>query len=105
MGKAKLGEAKSDACYRRLKILKKTIKVKVLYWAQAREAAGKKEEYYTIQKGSSVEDLIEDILERHPSLGSMKSIVRIAVNGQMITDNEELKDGDIVAILPPFAGG
>jgi molybdopterin synthase sulfur carrier subunit len=30
---------------------------------------------------------------------------RIALNKEMLTENTKLKDGDEVALLPPFAGG
>lgn len=81
------------------------IRVKVLYWAQAKEAAGSKEEYYELKEGERIEELIEKILERHPALGSISKSVRIAINGEIISNSSYLKEGDVVALLPPFAGG
>jgi molybdopterin converting factor subunit 1 len=80
-------------------------RVKVLYWAQAKEVAGKREEYYELKEGERVEALIEKILEKHPALGSISKSVRIAVNGEIISNSGNLKEGDVVALLPPFAGG
>jgi molybdopterin synthase sulfur carrier subunit len=43
------------------------------------------------------------MLEAYPALA--KYTFRIAVNQQMIKANQELNDNDVVAFLPPFAGG
>jgi len=43
------------------------------------------------------------MLEKYPLLA--KYTFRIAVNQQMIKDNRKLQDNDVVAFLPPFAGG
>ena len=43
------------------------------------------------------------MLEKYPQLA--KYTFRIAVNQQMIKDNRKLHDNDVVAFLPPFAGG
>ncbi|MEM0118497.1 MAG: MoaD/ThiS family protein [Conexivisphaerales archaeon] len=81
------------------------IKVKVLFWAQAREIAGTGEEYYQLGYNSKIEELIEEILKKHPGLGNMKTSVRVAINGEMSSGSPKLKDGDVIALLPPFAGG
>jgi len=82
-----------------------SVRVRVLFWAQVKEVAGKSEEYYQVKEGSTVEQLIERILKRHPEIGKLSKSVRIAVNGELITDSHYLKEGDVIALLPPFAGG
>lgn len=82
-----------------------SIRVKVLYWAHAREVAGKREEIFILEKRGTISQLIEKVLKKHPGLASLHSSIRIAVNGELSRDSEVLKDGDEVALLPPVAGG
>ncbi len=54
----------------------------------------------------NMEDTIsmnEYILEQYPSLKN--KTYRIAVNRELVIERRELKDGDEIALLPPFAGG
>ena len=55
-------------------------------------------------------DLVQDtdqlkqvLIQQYPGLKMAKFF--IAVNQQMIQENTLLKNGDIVALMPPFSGG
>jgi len=48
-------------------------------------------------------ELIEFLIKAWPQLQSIK--YSIAVNKKTIHENTQLRDGDTVAILPPFSGG
>lgn len=41
--------------------------------------------------------------ETYPELSNMK--YRLAVDKQIVQENCKLKDGSVVAIMPPFSGG
>ncbi|WP_298301221.1 MoaD/ThiS family protein [Hydrotalea sp.] len=43
------------------------------------------------------------LCKKYPALQSVKYF--IAVNGKMIQENTPLKEGDTVALMPPFSGG
>ena len=47
--------------------------------------------------------LVEELKRQFPALGQAKFI--LAVDKQTITENTILKDGSVVALLPPFSGG
>ncbi len=81
------------------------IKVKVLYFAQARESAGTKEDEFELPSPASVDQLFSEVMNVHPELAKIKEIIRVLVNGRTVLGNEELRDGDRVALLPPVAGG
>ncbi|MBL7890772.1 MAG: MoaD/ThiS family protein [Bacteroidia bacterium] len=49
------------------------------------------------------ETLNKQLIEKYPKLKNMKYV--IAVYKELITSNTTLKNGDKVALLPPFAGG
>ena len=53
-----------------------------------------------VNDSASVNDLM---LSKFPALKNKKYI--IALNQQLVKDNQNLKDGDELAFLPPFAGG
>lgn len=52
---------------------------------------------------NSYNDLIHRILDEYPEL--IHYSYRIAVNSELVNEDPELKNGDEVAFLPPFAGG
>ncbi|MDG6979306.1 MAG: molybdopterin converting factor subunit 1 [Nitrososphaerota archaeon] len=81
------------------------IRVKVLYFAQAREAAGTGKEEVSLSEGSRVSDLVAASGKAHPGLQAMSRVVRLAVNEEVSGEGRVLEEGDTVAFLPPVAGG
>ncbi len=77
----------------------------VLYFAQAREAAGTGEEAINLPRPATIEAVLSQALKEHPALLKMKSSIRVAVNFELVDGGTELRDGDEVALLPPVAGG
>ncbi len=57
--------------------------------------------------GHRVKDLVGLLDARHPQIGELihKKKVLVSVNQEIAHEDTELKDGDEVALLPPFAGG
>lgn len=80
-------------------------RVTVLYFAQAREGAGTREERISVPSGSSVGDLLEIARRSHPKLAGMKTATKVALNEELAGGDETLRDGDVVALIPPVAGG
>ena len=81
------------------------IRVKVLYFGQAREAAGTGGEDLSLPTTSSVRNLVAQSIRSHGALQGMSKSMRIAVNEEIARDDDALADGDVVAFLPPVAGG
>lgn len=82
-----------------------TIRVKVLYFGMARDAAGSGEEQLTFSIPASVDDLLSEAEKRHGGLGRLRKLIRVAVNEELVNGRVSLHDGDVVAVLPPVAGG
>ncbi|RKS55726.1 molybdopterin synthase sulfur carrier subunit [Gillisia mitskevichiae] len=78
------------------------MKVNVKYFGAIAESAGKSEEVLDLEKGSSVKDLKNQQIKKYQIQDA--DSIQIAVN-QDLKNEVELKDGDEVAFLPPFAGG
>jgi molybdopterin converting factor subunit 1 len=82
-----------------------TIRVKLLYFGQARDASGKGEEEFNLPDRSSVKVLLGESSAAHAKIGAMRRSIQIAVNEEIAGPGQLLQDGDVVAFLPPVAGG
>ncbi len=52
----------------------------------------------------TVEDLRAEIIKSYPGFSTIKGFM-IAVNQEYATDDQQLNDGDEIAIIPPVSGG
>ena len=77
------------------------MKVKILFFGILQEAAGKQE--MIINDISDSENLQNHLISLIPGLKNYT--FRLAVNHEFIDSNCTLSEGDIVAVMPPFAGG
>lgn len=77
--------------------------IQVKYFGAIEEATGKKEEAFEVSDiRGSLDRLKTACHEKYPSLNELT--FQLAVN-QSLESGDQLKDGDEVAFLPPFAGG
>jgi len=81
--------------------------VKVRFFAIIKNLAGKEDAQFDVGGSIKLEDLIGMIEKDFPKVGEMLRAkkVLISVNQELGNDDMLVKDGDEVAILPPFAGG
>jgi molybdopterin synthase sulfur carrier subunit len=94
------------------------MKVEVKFFTSLREITGKKVDTLELQTSSTVDDLVT-LLSRiygkqfreyiYNKKGEVQEFLSFLVNGKNINNMQgfdtKLKDGDIVAILPPVGGG
>ncbi len=81
------------------------MKVRVLFFAQAREKSGQGQIEVDLPERSSVRDLLSRLERDHPGLGELKSHLAVAVNRRLAGPDEPIPDGAEVALLPPVSGG
>lgn len=83
-----------------------TIRVKVLFFAKARELAGCKESNIVLPVVLSATDLKDRLVEDY-NLESIKEVVILAVNEEFVEPQAEVKLGekDEIAVIPPLSGG
>jgi molybdopterin synthase sulfur carrier subunit len=75
-----------------------------MFFASLKEKAGLEREELELEEESSITDLLEALKEAHPVLkGDVKFL--IAVNGIRSKSEQKLREGDVVALLPPVSGG
>lgn len=77
------------------------MKIKILFFGSIGALAGKNE--MTLENISDVEKVKKHLATLLPDL--VNYTFRIALNQELIDGNPVLNDGDVLAIMPPFAGG
>jgi sulfur-carrier protein len=83
--------------------------VTVRYWAAAKQAAGVAEE---VLAAGTLAELLAAVLARHPAA---PALVGVLARSSFLIDGEQagnrppegvtLREGAVVEVLPPFAGG
>lgn len=81
------------------------IRVKMIYFAQAREAAGTKGEEFRLEGQPRIRTAVSRAFEVHPKLKRLEKALKVALNEEITQENVSLRDGDRVALLPPVVGG
>ncbi len=81
--------------------------VTVKYFATLKQMAGKDEDQFNIDEGTTLEQLSELIGQSLPQIGDMvrEKKVLISVNYDVVPLDTVVRDGDEIALLPPFSGG
>ena len=81
--------------------------VKVRFFAVLKGLVGKDEVSLKVEKGASLEQLLDTLQEEFPVLKEIlqEKRVLISVNQEVVERHCLIKDGDEIAFLPPFAGG
>ncbi len=79
--------------------------IKVLYFAALRHRVGLREESIVLDEGATVGDLLKKVATLHEPLQDKMGRIATAVNQEYASLDKPLHDGDVVALLPPVAGG
>ena len=80
------------------------MRVLVRLFASYREAAGVGRMELDLPTGATVRDVIAEIARRHPLIGEGRRVV-MARNRDYVTSEQQLAEGDEVALIPPVSGG
>jgi len=85
------------------------VSVTVRYWAAARSAAGVREE---VAAGVTVGDVLAEVRRRHADNDRFARVLAVCALllgdrplGSVGRDEVALAEGDVLEVLPPFAGG
>jgi molybdopterin converting factor subunit 1 len=80
--------------------------VRVLYFAGLRDVVGIAEESLELPADvRTVAALCDHLAARHRGYAERRGHVRVARNEAFAEGDERLADGDVVALIPPVAGG
>lgn len=75
--------------------------IKVLYFGQLSELTQKNMD--RTEGFASLKELMEYLYKLYPDLKGKQ--FQVAINQQIVKESHPLKEGDEIALMPPFAGG
>ncbi len=81
------------------------MEIQVRYFAAAREATGVEGESVQLADGSTVATLLTALCGRHPDLAGPATSMRVALDENFAETDARLRDGAVVALIPPVGGG
>src|SRR5258708_3384215 len=81
------------------------IRVRVLFFGAARDAAGHEELQLSLSSPANVASALAQLLADYPALARFGNSLLLAVNQEYALPDREIFDGDELAVLPPVSGG
>ncbi len=73
--------------------------IKIISFGRLKEILGPDFE----AEAENTDELLSQLTEKFPLLKDLK--LRIAVNQKIISENTELQNNDVAALMPPYSGG
>lgn len=82
-----------------------TIQVKVKLFAIYQEVFGTQELDLILPPQSTVNNILQSLIEQKPQLAKWQEVTRFGVNLKFVPPETLLHDGDEVVLIPPVSGG
>jgi len=80
------------------------MKITVLFFGITTDLVGEKSISFSFNENTNVADLKSFLISDYPNLKNINDFA-IAVNEDYATNELTLKEGDVVAVIPPVSGG
>ena len=81
------------------------MKVRMLFFAALADAIGARDMDVDLADGATVGDAINTVAAMRPDVAPMLTSVAGAVNEAYVPRTSELRDSDVLALIPPVSGG
>jgi MoaE-MoaD fusion protein len=81
------------------------VKITVQFFSFLRQLAGQSELTLNLPDGSTVVDLLAQLYVRFPQLKEAEKTALIAIGVEFATRSSQLRDGDVLSLMPPLQGG
>ncbi|MFC1660734.1 molybdopterin converting factor subunit 1 [Gemmatimonadota bacterium] len=82
-----------------------SMQIRALFFASYRELLDTRELDLSVPAGTSVAGLVEQLRGMGGAFSSLPPALAVAVNQMYVPEDTLLSDGDVVAFIPPVAGG
>ena len=76
-----------------------------IYYSMMTQYTDLTEESFVIQSPAVLQDLMNTVVVRHPSMAQMIQLMLTLLNGIPAKPSASLKDGDVIQFIPLSAGG
>lgn len=81
------------------------MRIRLVAFAGLRELLQAPERSLELPERARVDDAWRVLAREHPALDSQRASTRVARNGRLASFEDELAEGDELALLPPVGGG
>ena len=81
------------------------MRITVCLFARLRDAVGASRIERRVAEGSTVETLWQQLAGEFPALAPHRAALAVAVDEEFARFSSPLRDGQVVALLPPVSGG
>jgi MoaD family protein len=81
------------------------LKVRAEFYSRLREIVGASSLEVTLNDGATPGKLVEEVCREYPRLCDFKNSMLFGIGVEFVEHNHRLKDGDVIAIMPPVQGG
>lgn len=79
--------------------------VRVQFYAQLRDVAGKSDFTVDIPANGTVSDLLQELYQKNPSLRSHDKTILVGAGLEFVGRDYIIKPNDTISIMPPVQGG
>lgn len=81
------------------------MKIRVQFYSQLRDLAGRQTLDVDLDQGSTVSDLLNQLYQEMPSLRVHDKTILIGAGVEFVDRRYKIKPADEIAIMPPVQGG
>jgi molybdopterin synthase catalytic subunit len=81
------------------------MQIHLLFFGSVKDLAGSSAERLELPPAATVSSVLDTCAARYPKLQQFLPALAVAVNEEYVSRSAKLKDGDVVALIPPVSGG
>ncbi|KAG9136000.1 hypothetical protein Leryth_015880 [Lithospermum erythrorhizon] len=81
------------------------VEIQVLFFARARDVTGLSEMQLKVSSGTTADGCLHKLIAKFPGLEEIKECLVLALNEEYTPGSTNVKDKDVLAIIPPISGG
>ena len=81
------------------------MKIRAQFFAQLRDVTGVSETTIELSDGATVADLLGELYEQTPALGSWDKSILVGSGVEFVERQYVLREGEEIAVMPPVQGG
>ena len=79
--------------------------VRAEFYSRLKEIVGASASELTLPDDATVSDLLQQLFANYPKLRDFQNSILFGVGLDFVEKNYVLRDGDVIAIMPPVQGG